>query len=65
MAIHRELIDGKRLILGMVPGNFERLILGETIAFEVGGLVVTMVYGRTPMLAAEAVRQIKGAPSGE
>ena len=68
MAIHRELVkrDGKNhLVLGMVPGNFERLIAGETIHFEVGGIVVTLVYGRTPMLAGEVVRQIKGVPSGE
>ena len=64
MAFHRELIarDGaQHLVLGLTAGNVSRLVQhGETINFEVDGMLVTLVYGRTPLLAGEAVRQIKG-----
>ena len=62
MGFHREIVERngvRHLVLGMVPGNFERLLAGGTIDFEVDGLVVTLAYGRTPKLAREAVEQVK------
>lgn len=65
MAFHREIRereDGTRhLLLGLVPGNWERLKAGETIDFEVDGLRVTLSYGRTPKLAGEAMREVRDA----
>jgi hypothetical protein len=68
MALHREVVtkeDGtKHLILGFVPGNFERLIAGDTTIFEAGGITVTLVFGRSNMLAGDAGRAAKEAIGG-
>ena len=64
MAFHRELVvrDGAHhLILGMVPGNFDRLIAGDMIDFAIDGMRVTIVYGRTPASAGAAMQSVKAA----
>ena len=64
MAFHRELIkkEGRdHLILGLTAGNIAQLVHHEQpIAFAVDGLSVTLVFGRTPALAAEAMAKVRG-----
>ena len=68
MALHREIVtkaDGtKHLILGFVPGNFQRLVNGDPTSFEIDGLTVTLVYGQSNVLAGDAVRAAKEAIGG-
>lgn len=69
MGFHRELVkmpDGKRHpILGLVAGNIATLSHHEkSITFDVDGMQVTLVYGRTPKLAAEQMEKAKRGPAG-